>query len=188
MDLAGSECPNQAENYRRQEAININLGLLALGNVISVLGEGNPNHKVSYRGSKLTHLLQDSLGGNSHTLMIALVRPTLTWKSRIIRCGLPIERGKLRTKNADCEHRSAGVQAGSAQAASAGAQGASFSADWRRWLYAVYFVSWVLFGAFVFFGLCICFFAFLVRMKQMNCIISRTKTRNLRLGFFFRPK
>jgi kinesin family protein 4/21/27 len=48
------------------------------GNVISVLGEDNPTNKqrhVPYRESKLTRLLQDSLGGNSHTLMIACVSP-----------------------------------------------------------------------------------------------------------------
>ena len=51
---------------------------MALGNVISVLGEDNPTNKskhVPYRESKLTRLLQDSLGGNSHTLMIACVSP-----------------------------------------------------------------------------------------------------------------
>lgn len=49
-------------------------GLLALGNVISALsdGERRPRH-VPYRDSKLTRLLQDSLGGNSKTLMIACV-------------------------------------------------------------------------------------------------------------------
>ena len=63
---------------RLKEGININLGLLALGNVISVLGEDNPMNKakhVPYRESKLTRLLQDSLGGNSHTLMIACASP-----------------------------------------------------------------------------------------------------------------
>jgi hypothetical protein len=49
-------------------------GLLALGNVISALSDGDrrPRH-VPYRDSKLTRLLQDSLGGNSKTLMIACV-------------------------------------------------------------------------------------------------------------------
>lgn len=60
---------------RQKEGIFINGGLLALGNVISALGEDNnrkPQH-VPYRDSKLTRLLQDSLGGNSHTLMLACV-------------------------------------------------------------------------------------------------------------------
>ncbi len=80
VDLAGSErqSKTKAEGLRLKEGININLGLLALGNVISVLGEDNPSNKpkhVPYRESKLTRLLQDSLGGNSHTLMIACVSP-----------------------------------------------------------------------------------------------------------------
>lgn len=76
VDLAGSErqSKTKAEGLRLKEGININLGLLALGNVISILGEDNPKH-VPYRESKLTRLLQDSLGGNSHTVMLACVSP-----------------------------------------------------------------------------------------------------------------
>ncbi|XP_067853165.1 kinesin family member 4 [Heptranchias perlo] len=78
VDLAGSERQKKtkAEGDRLKEGININLGLLSLGNVISALGDEN-NRKgfVPYRDSKLTRLLQDSLGGNSHTLMIACVSP-----------------------------------------------------------------------------------------------------------------
>merc|ERR1719382_1139395 len=53
------------------------MGLLSLGNVISALGEENrgANSHIPYRDSKLTRLLQASLGGNSHTLMIACVSP-----------------------------------------------------------------------------------------------------------------
>ena len=80
VDLAGSErqSKTKAEGLRLKEGININMGLLALGNVISVLGEENPTNRVRhvpYRESKLTRLLQDSLGGNSHTVMIACVSP-----------------------------------------------------------------------------------------------------------------
>ena len=80
VDLAGSErqSKTKAEGIRLKEGININLGLLALRKVISVLGENNPTNKVKhvpYRDKKLTRLLQDSLGGNSHTLMIACVSP-----------------------------------------------------------------------------------------------------------------
>lgn len=46
----------------------------ALGNVISALVEGKQNH-VPYRDSKLTRLLQDSLGGNTKTVMIAAISP-----------------------------------------------------------------------------------------------------------------
>ena len=79
VDLAGSERQKKtkAKGDRLKEGININMGLLSLGNVISALGEENrgANSHIPYRDSKLTRLLQDSLGGNSHTLMIACVSP-----------------------------------------------------------------------------------------------------------------
>ena len=59
-----------------KEGIAINLSLLVLGNVISALGdERRRGVHVPYRDSVLTRLLQDSLGGNSRTLMIACVSP-----------------------------------------------------------------------------------------------------------------
>ena len=69
-----------AAGERIKEGISINSGLLALGNVISALGDPSraKSHTASYipyRDSKLTRLLQDSLGGNAHTLMIACVSP-----------------------------------------------------------------------------------------------------------------
>ncbi|KAI0780599.1 kinesin [Trametes elegans] len=82
VDLAGSERLKRtaAAGERIKEGISINSGLLALGNVISALGDPSraKSHTASYipyRDSKLTRLLQDSLGGNSHTLMIACVSP-----------------------------------------------------------------------------------------------------------------
>jgi kinesin family protein 4/21/27 len=75
VDLAGSERAKRtkAVGQRLQEGININKGLLALGNVINALSEGKAH--VPYRDSKLTRMLQDSLGGNSRTVMIACVSP-----------------------------------------------------------------------------------------------------------------
>ncbi|XP_023217918.1 chromosome-associated kinesin KIF4-like [Centruroides sculpturatus] len=75
VDLAGSERAKKtgAQGERLKEGININRGLLALGNVISSLC--NESSHIPYRDSKLTRLLQDSLGGNSHTIMIACVSP-----------------------------------------------------------------------------------------------------------------
>lgn len=62
---------------RAKEGISINTGLLALGNVISALGdESRRVSHVPYRDSKLTRLLQDSLGGNSQTLMLACASPS----------------------------------------------------------------------------------------------------------------
>ncbi|XP_036404841.1 chromosome-associated kinesin KIF4-like [Megalops cyprinoides] len=78
VDLAGSERQKKtkAEGDRLKEGISINRGLLSLGNVISALGDETKRGTfVPYRDSKLTRLLQDSLGGNSHTLMIACVSP-----------------------------------------------------------------------------------------------------------------
>ncbi|RLO06250.1 hypothetical protein DYB28_000754, partial [Aphanomyces astaci] len=79
VDLAGSERAKRtgAVGGRFKESVNINQGLLALGNVISALGDDakKKNSHVPYRDSKLTRLLQDSLGGNSKTLMIACVSP-----------------------------------------------------------------------------------------------------------------
>lgn len=78
VDLAGSERAKRtkAEGQRLKEGININRGLLALGNVISALTlEGGSGGHVPYRDSKLTRMLQDSLGGNSRTVMIACVSP-----------------------------------------------------------------------------------------------------------------
>ncbi|KAI8883227.1 kinesin-domain-containing protein [Backusella circina FSU 941] len=76
VDLAGSERLKRtaAQGDRRKEGININAGLSALGNVISALG-GDKKVHIPYRDSKLTRLLQDSLGGNATTLMIACASP-----------------------------------------------------------------------------------------------------------------
>jgi hypothetical protein len=76
VDLAGSERQSKtgATGDRLKEATKINLSLSALGNVISTLVDGKSSH-IPYRDSKLTRLLQDSLGGNSNTLMLATISP-----------------------------------------------------------------------------------------------------------------
>ncbi|XP_001352782.1 kinesin-like protein Klp68D [Drosophila persimilis] len=76
IDLAGSERQSKtgASAERLKEASKINLALSSLGNVISALAESSPH--VPYRDSKLTRLLQDSLGGNSKTIMIANIGPS----------------------------------------------------------------------------------------------------------------
>ncbi|EDV45637.1 chromosome-associated kinesin KIF4 [Drosophila erecta] len=77
VDLAGSErcSKTMASGDRFKEGVNINKGLLALGSVINALGSHQSTAYIPYRQSKLTRLLQDSLGGNSITLMIACVSP-----------------------------------------------------------------------------------------------------------------
>ncbi|XP_074219210.1 kinesin-like protein KIF27 isoform X6 [Camelus bactrianus] len=79
VDLAGSERVTKTGNTgeRFKESIQINSGLLALGNVISALGD--PRRKSShipYRDAKITRLLKDSLGGSAKTLMITCVSPS----------------------------------------------------------------------------------------------------------------
>ncbi|KAJ3122303.1 Kinesin-like protein kif3b [Physocladia obscura] len=76
VDLAGSERQSKtgATGDRLKEATKINLSLSALGNCISALVDGRSSH-IPYRDSKLTRLLQDSLGGNAKTLMIATLSP-----------------------------------------------------------------------------------------------------------------
>ncbi|XP_057554487.1 kinesin-like protein KIF17 isoform X2 [Hippopotamus amphibius kiboko] len=76
VDLAGSERQSKtgATGERLKEATKINLSLSALGNVISALVDGRCRH-IPYRDSKLTRLLQDALGGNTKTLMVACLSP-----------------------------------------------------------------------------------------------------------------
>ncbi|CEP22155.1 bimC [Cyberlindnera jadinii] len=76
VDLAGSENISRsgALNQRAKEAGSINQSLLTLGRVISLLVEKNNQH-IPYRESKLTRLLQDSLGGRTKTCLIATISP-----------------------------------------------------------------------------------------------------------------
>ena len=85
VDLAGSERAEKtgATGKLLQEGANINLSLMALGNVINALSEAGSVAKdgkkaqkhIPYRDSKLTRLLQESLGGNAATVMIAAISP-----------------------------------------------------------------------------------------------------------------
>ena len=78
VDLAGSErvSKSKAAGSRLDEAKNINLGLLALGNCIQALSDKKAKY-VPFRDSKLTRLLEDSLGGNSKTSLVVTIGPSL---------------------------------------------------------------------------------------------------------------
>lgn len=75
VDLAGSERADKtgASGSTLKEGANINLSLMTLGTVINALSEGSKH--IPYRDSKLTRLLQESLGGNSATTMLAAISP-----------------------------------------------------------------------------------------------------------------
>lgn len=77
VDLAGSERPRLtgATGQRLEETKKINMSLSALGNVIAALTDSKSRQHIPYRDSKLTRLLEDSLGGNCFTTMMAMVSP-----------------------------------------------------------------------------------------------------------------
>mmetsp|Transcript_34161 Transcript_34161/g.82231 ORF Transcript_34161/g.82231 Transcript_34161/m.82231 type:complete len:1318 (+) Transcript_34161:147-4100(+) len=94
VDLAGSECAKSAnldgtksadQAARERERMNINRSLLTLGRVVSTLKElsqgkssKQKNVRIPYRDSKLTRILQESLGGRCKTCLIATVSPSVT--------------------------------------------------------------------------------------------------------------
>ena len=104
VDLAGSERQkrSQAQGLRLKEGIDINKGLLVLGNVISALGDPKKKGKafVPYRDSKLTRLLKGSLGGNHKTLMIACVSPSSLNMEESLNCLRYANRAKNIQNNA----------------------------------------------------------------------------------------
>ena len=97
VDLAGSERAGQtgAKGSRLKEGCNINKSLMMLGQVIQKLSSGHGSH-INYRDSKLTRLLQNSLGGNARSTIIATVTPagmseeqsfsTLRFASQVTSC------------------------------------------------------------------------------------------------------
>ena len=92
VDLAGSECAKSAnldggggeQVARDRERMNINRSLLTLGRVVKMLKEESlkgskaGNVRIPYRDSKLTRILQQALGGNSKTVIVATLSPSVT--------------------------------------------------------------------------------------------------------------
>uniref|UniRef100_A0A2K5ETJ1 Kinesin family member 4B n=1 Tax=Aotus nancymaae TaxID=37293 RepID=A0A2K5ETJ1_AOTNA len=117
VDLAGSE----RHKKTKAKGDHLKEGLLCLGNVISALGDDNKVGFVPYRDSKLTRLFQGSLGGNSHTLMIACVSPAdsnleetyNSYKS----CTLPGSRNKNQSLIEENEVLSCGLSEAAGQTA-----------------------------------------------------------------------
>ncbi|KAL0365440.1 UNVERIFIED_CONTAM: Kinesin-like protein KIN-12D [Sesamum angustifolium] len=112
VDLAGSERQKSsgAEGERLKEAANINKSLSTLGHVIMVLvdvAHGKPRH-VPYRDSRLTFLLQDSLGGNSKTTIIANVSPSICSAAETLNTLKFAQRAKLIQNNAIINEDSSG--------------------------------------------------------------------------------
>ncbi|XP_050231749.1 kinesin-like protein KIN-12D isoform X2 [Mercurialis annua] len=112
VDLAGSERQKTsgAEGERLKEAANINKSLSTLGHVIMILvdvSNGRPRH-VPYRDSRLTFLLQDSLGGNSKTMIIANVSPSICCAAETLNTLKFAQRAKLIQNNAVVNEDSTG--------------------------------------------------------------------------------
>ncbi|VVB04828.1 unnamed protein product [Arabis nemorensis] len=80
VDLAGSErvCQTNADGLRLKEGSHINRSLLTLTTVIRKLSSGRRSDHVPYRNSKLTRILQNSLGGNARTAIICTISPALS--------------------------------------------------------------------------------------------------------------
>jgi len=86
VDLAGSERlkKSESEGMRLKEALHINSSLTALGKVVMALDPNAESNHVPYRDSKLTRLLQNSLGGNSYTTVLATIHPAPTYSEECL--------------------------------------------------------------------------------------------------------
>ncbi|CAM0906969.1 unnamed protein product [Alopecurus aequalis] len=109
VDLAGSERQKSsgAEGERLKEAANINRSLSTLGLVIMTLVDGKSRH-VPYRDSRLTFLLQDSLGGNSKTTIVANISPSICSSNETLSTLKFAQRAKLIQNNAKVNEDASG--------------------------------------------------------------------------------
>ena len=119
VDLAGSERVrlSGATGTRLEESKKINQSLSALGNVIKALTEPKGRPHIPYRDSKLTRILEDSLGGNCKTTMMAMISPalesfteslsTLKFANRAKHIKNTAESTRTSTRSPSCESTSA---------------------------------------------------------------------------------
>jgi len=108
VDLAGSERLKNSglTGERVKEGISINGGLAALGKVISQLSQRTSGSHVSYRDSRLTRLLQDSMGGNAFTYMVACINPVEFHLSETLNTVQYAQRARAIQSRPQIQHRS----------------------------------------------------------------------------------
>ncbi|KAE8676118.1 hypothetical protein F3Y22_tig00111633pilonHSYRG00117 [Hibiscus syriacus] len=100
VDLAGSErvCQTNAYGVRLKEGSHINRSLLTLTTVIRKLTDGKRSDHIPYRDSKLTRILQNSLGGNARTAIICTISPALNFSDKTVVKHLQKEVARLEAK------------------------------------------------------------------------------------------
>ncbi|XP_033635383.1 kinesin-like protein KIF25 isoform X2 [Asterias rubens] len=106
VDLAGSECVGMSgvTGAALRETSHINRSLSALSDVLAALAEGRSH--VPYRNSRLTHLLQDSIGGDAKLLVLCCVSPTQAFATETLQClgfgtrARQVQRGPTKKRNA----------------------------------------------------------------------------------------
>ena len=130
VDLAGSERASKtgATGETLKEAIAINQSLSALGNVINALSDPKAKGHIPYRSSKLTHLLEESLGGNSHTVMLAAISPAARNFPETLQTLQYASRAKEIKTNAKANAFSEEIKGGKFGAEQAAAQAAALAA------------------------------------------------------------
>ena len=131
VDLAGSERASKtgATGETLKEAIAINQSLSALGNVINALSDPKAKGHIPYRSSKLTHLLEESLGGNSHTVMLAAISPAGRNFAETLQTLQYASRAKLIVTNAKSNAFTEAAKGGGFGAAQAAEMQASLAAQ-----------------------------------------------------------
>ncbi|KAJ1445547.1 P-loop containing nucleoside triphosphate hydrolase protein [Pelagophyceae sp. CCMP2097] len=135
VDLAGSEraAKTQAEGARFHEGVQINKGLLALGQCISLLSDGGEGH-VPFRDSKLTRLLRDSLGGTARTVFVACASPAACNADETLNTLRYASRAMKIVNDTDVRHRDAQLDKRDGEIAALKLEVAALKLELRRTL------------------------------------------------------